>query len=205
MPFDALSALRNLKSPANVSGALDPFAPPDHALSAGEMGSLDAIRGQATEALGAGPAFHALSQALDRNRFANTSEDLAERDSLASGVPHDIAMQHAAITNDVGDVTSERGAERQFMPFASQLHERNMGDVLQRNEAQYGYPAMVKARADLEGAQIAGNARVAAAGARDASLPMRGLMDALSAFVNKNGKMPTPDEVAAMRATFGVK
>lgn len=199
-PFNAAAALRNLRSPVNVTDAMGAFAPPDHSMSAFEQQGLDGAREMGVDALGAGSAFHALTQALDRNKFAHTTGELDMRDDLESGLPEDIAMGQAGIQNHVGDVLSEGGARRQLLPMASAVHQRDTGDAISRAQTQYGYPAQIKAQGDIEAARIGAQGRVEAAGAGAASLPMRGLIDAILAQINKSGKMPTPDEMAQFRA-----
>lgn len=203
-PFDALAALRNLRSPVNVSAALGPFAGPEgRSMSASEGNSLDAVRNSAAEALGAGPAFHGLTQALDREKFAHTTEELNARDDLSSGLPSQVALGEAGVHNKVADVNSEAGFGRETLPFALQARDRAVAAENAHANLQYVLPAQLKAQGDVGAAQASAKGQTDIENLRQKSLSMRGLMEAINALVAKTGKPPTADDIGHLQTLYG--
>ncbi|HEX7048585.1 MAG TPA: hypothetical protein VF188_00100 [Longimicrobiales bacterium] len=113
--------------------------------------------------LGAGPEFETQQRQDEQDRLRAITAEHADEADLASGRPERIAMLRAALNNRVADVNSEAAAGRSFLPFAEQRRAQDMADAIQRAETQYGYPAQIKAQADLEGHRIDAAAREHAA------------------------------------------
>lgn len=208
--LDALTnaaRLRNSPGQSNMANYADIFAGPaaGHVPSAHEQFTGDLNADNAATELGAGPAISALRHAFDNQRLQQVDSQLGEEADLSSGRPQHIAtMQHTA-GNALADMDSEAAAGRHFLPFQSQLDERDTADALQTAQARYVLPAQLKAQGDANAATITAKGRVDAAGARDHSLPMRGLMDALTAIINKTGHAPDDQTLATLRTQFGVK
>lgn len=119
---------------------------------------------------------------LRRRQAAGLDQDLAiEALQKQAGARRDIAIddqaaadydttyhgpQRAQVANQIGDITSEGAAGRQFLPNARQLYGRNRQAATEDAYHRYQVPAQIGAQADLDVADIAGQSRVAAADAR---------------------------------------
>lgn len=208
--LDALAnAARLRQSPgrSNFANYEDIFAGPAEGAvpSAHEMFTGRQNSDEAATALGAGPAISALRRAFDANQLLGVEEDIATEANLAGGRPQRIATMQAEAGNDVADIQSEGAAGRQFLPFADQLHRRSQGELDRRLTTQYLLPAQLRAQGDVRAAETTAQGRVAAVGKRNESLPMQGLFNALSAILNNKGELPSPEELARLRAQFGVQ
>lgn len=170
--------------------------------TAGESGDQaardQAINDQTATALGASPAISALRQALDAQRISRVQD---QQDQLTDAENPDIAqtaLDRARLGNQIGDVNSEAAAMRQFLPNAQAA-----AGQLARSQA-----AAAQLKADLENRNTL--ARVGAEGANDiASIQAKsgagsieGFRQALRDIVAKKGALPSPADIAALKAQY---
>lgn len=197
--------LKSSPSAANMANYSSIFDGPaeGHVPSAWEQFSGDANADRAETALGAGPSIDALRNALDEQRLQHRTDlQFADADFNEHGLERGLA--HANVQNQVGDVLSEGAAHRSFLPWASSAGDRDAERALTQADIRYGQPARIQAAGNVAAHQADASGRVGAAQARDASLPTRALYDALNSMIAR-GKMPTPEEIAELKNTFGVQ
>lgn len=204
LSLDALAnaaRLKNSSSMANVAQFFPGMAE-GHVPSAHEQVTGDANAETAATELGGGPAIAALRHAADAARLAHLDSELGTEADLGSGRPQHIAgMQHAN-ANTLAALDSEAEAGREYLPFAQQLHDRGIHELDQKLTNQYVLPAQLKAQGDVQAATIDAQGRVQAAQAPQAGLPMRGLLSALTAIIQKTGAPPTDDQLRALQHTY---
>lgn len=201
--------LQDSPSDANMANYADIFAGPSagHVPTAWESESAGRVADMAERAMGAGPEVDAYRQQA-RARGAQELEDQAmkEADFFAHGL--DRGMTHANVQNQIADVNSEAAAARQMLPNAEALGNKTHADRLELINAQYGIPAQQRALEALQGAQIAGDARVQAAQAAQApksdeeSLSYKGYMNAIQAILEKTGQLPDAATIAKLKEYY---
>jgi hypothetical protein len=205
-PTDILANLARLKSSpsdANFANNDAIFAGPaaGHVPTAWEQQTGDENADRAETAMGAGPAIDALRHAADeQRRQVVTNADAADADYRQHGMER--ARMHSNVANEIADIDSEAAAHRTYLPWAESAGNRDAGRAMAQTEARYLMPAQIAAQGNIMGHQAEAGGRLAAAQATAGSLPQRGLMDALTAIIEKTGRVPTPEEIANLRNTF---
>lgn len=209
--LDALQNAARLKaSPmqSNFGQYDEVFAPAGggHAPAAWEQFSGHQNADNAATALGGGPAIQALRHAADAQRLGDIDDQLGAEADLSSGRPQHIAGMQAEMGADLADFTSERGAARSFLPNATDAQYRDTESAQDLAQTRYVDPAVYKAQGDEQAARIGASGRVGAVQARNQGDGLRGLYNALNTIMSANGgKPPTPEQVAQLKASFGLQ
>lgn len=195
--------LRSLNSPTNM----DKFGDVLSGLYAGDqtredLGRSEGLSDHLVSTFDGGPALRALRAAADERRFQHVQDENAAVDDLHSGRPRELAMGASAIGNDVEDANSERGYEREVLPWAMGANDRTAAAKHALAEMQYVVPAQLKAQGDVGAAQAHAQGDVAVQGQKDKSLSVRALYDALNALIAKTGKVPSAEDVTSLQGLY---
>lgn len=206
-PTDILANMARLKSSpssANMANYDDIFAGPaaGHVPTAFEQQTGDANADAAETAMGAGPAIDALRHVSDEQRRQTASNlDAADEDFQQHGLERGLA--HSNVRNQVADIDSEAAAHRGFLPWAESANFRDTNNARELAQTRYLLPAEIQAQGNVQGHVAEAQGRIGAAQTATQSLPQRGLMDALSAFIEKNGHMPDDAIITRLQQLYG--